>query len=89
MRLTDQSAEYTNINNHLWLCKYIGSASAPAIFQRAIDDILSGIPGVTCYIDDILATGVTDAENLSRLKMVFEKPREYILRLQNDKCGHL
>ena len=36
-----------------------GVNSAPAIFQRTIDQILAGMDGVACYLDDILITADT------------------------------
>ena len=50
-------------------------ASAPAMFQ-VMDKILQGIPGVVCYLDDILVTGRTEEEHLRNLK-------EFLRRLQN------
>ena len=38
-----------------------GFNSAPAIFQRTMDKILSGIDGVACYLDDILITARSTA----------------------------
>ena len=40
-----------------------GIASAPAIFQRAIEVILQGIPHVCVYLDDILITGVNSDDH--------------------------
>ena len=34
-----------------------GISSAPAIFQREMEHLFKGIPGVVVYIDDILITG--------------------------------
>ncbi len=58
-------------------------ASAPAIFQQTMDQILPKLPGVVCFIDDILITGRTEAEHLSNLEAVFEKLKEYGLRLKS------
>ena len=33
-----------------------GIASAPSIFQRTMEQVLQGIDGVLCYLDDILIT---------------------------------
>ena len=38
-----------------------GIASVPGIFQRVMDSLLQGIPGVVVYLDDILVTGPSDA----------------------------
>ncbi len=42
-----------------------GVSSAPGIFQRVMESILKGIPGVTVYIDDILVTTTTDEKHLA------------------------
>lgn len=39
-----------------------GVASAPAIWQQAMDQISQGISGVFCYLDDIIVTGSTMEE---------------------------
>jgi len=36
-----------------------GIFSAPKVFQRQNNDILSGLPGVLCHIDDVLVFGAT------------------------------
>ena len=62
MLLDEESAKYPTINIHLGLYQYnrlpFGVDSALAIFQRAMDQILQGILGVLCYIDDILVLPV-------------------------------
>ena len=59
--LDEESKACVTINTHLGLYRYtrlpFSVASAPAIFQRTMDTLLQGIPGVICYIDDILITG--------------------------------
>eukprot|EP00731_Ephydatia_muelleri_P019518 Em0012g343a len=47
-----------------------GVASAPALFQRAMDSILQGIAGVICCIDDILVTGKDDVQHLQALEQL-------------------
>jgi len=44
-----------------------GISSAPEIFQRQMNEVLSGLPGVLCHIDDILVYGQDAAEHESRL----------------------
>ena len=48
-----------------------GIPSAPGIFQRVMDSLLQGIPGVIVYLDDILVTGPSDREHLVSLREVF------------------
>ena len=58
-----------------------GVASVPAMFQRAMDIILQGIPSVVGYIDDILVSGDTEEQHLDRLEQVLKQLHEYGLRL--------
>ncbi|KAL5515892.1 hypothetical protein EMCRGX_G001137 [Ephydatia muelleri] len=64
-----------------------GVSSAPALFQRAMDTILQGLPGVVCYQDDILVTGKEIEEHLKNLERVFGRLKEFGLRL--TKCKFL
>ena len=90
MVLDEASANCLTINTHLGLFQYtrlpFGVASAPAMFQRAMDLILQGIEGCICYIDDILVTGSTDEEHLERLEEVLKRLKEYGLRVKKNKC---
>ena len=51
-----------------------------------MDTILQGIPQVVCYLDDILVTGVDDAEHLKNLEEVFQRLKHHGLRLKRAKC---
>ena len=59
------------------------------MFQRAMDIVLQGIPGVVCYIDDILVSGDAEEQHLDRLEQVFKRLHEYGLRLKLKKCDFL
>ena len=50
-----------------------GISSAPEVFQRHMNDILSGLPGVLCHVDDILVFGATPEEHDERLRAVIER----------------
>ncbi len=56
------------------------------MFQKVMDQILQGIPGVICYIDDIMVTG---AEHLHNLESVLQRLQEYGGRLKLPKCRFL
>ena len=90
MVLNEELAECLTINTHLGLYQYtrlpFGVASAPAMFQRAMDMILQGVEGVFCYIDDILMMGSTDEEHVERLEKVLQRLQEYELRVKKSKC---
>nr|XP_029719642.1 uncharacterized protein K02A2.6-like [Aedes albopictus] len=63
-----------------------GVASAPAIWQRLMEEILSGIPGVTVFLDDIRVTGPNDQEHLRQLTEVLKRLSAYNMRINIDKC---
>ena len=91
--LDDESRPYVTIKTHRGLYRYTrlpyGIASAPAIFQRVMDTILQGLPGVMCYIDDILVTGANDAEHLKNLEAVLKRLQQYGIHLKRSKCRFL
>ena len=78
------------INTHRGLYRYtrlpFGITTAPSLWQRAMAQVLSGIPNVAYYIDDILITGRTRAEHIENLRMVLRRLREYGLKLKHSKC---
>ena len=63
-----------------------GITSAPEHFQRRMNQILAGMDGVVCLIDDILVYGTTQAEHDQRLMTVLRKIRDAGLTLNKDKC---
>ena len=91
--LDEESKSCVTINTHLGLYRYtrlpFGVASAPAIFQRTMDTLLQGIPGVICYIDDILITGQTESEHLKALDEVLSRLGQSGLRVKKEKCAFL
>ena len=85
--LDEDSRTYVVINTHRGLFQYnrllFGVSSAPGIFQRVMESILNGIPGVVVYI---LVTGATEEEHLAHLKEVLRRLEEAGLRLKRNKC---
>ena len=81
------------VNTHLGLyqCTRLpfGVASAPTIFQKVMDTILQGIPGVICYPDDILVTGSKEAEHLHRLAEVLERLERHGVHVKRAKYAFL
>ena len=90
LQLDDASMPYVTVNTHQGLYQYtrlpFGVASAPAIFQRLMDTILQGVPGVICYIDDILVTGASEEDHLRNLEEVLRRLEEHGFRLKRGKC---
>lgn len=50
-----------------------GISSAPEVFQKRVTQIFGDLPGVSCYIDDILVWGNTKAEHVERLQHVLAR----------------
>jgi len=84
------SKKYTTINTHKGLFQNnrlpYGISSAPGIFQRTMENVLQGIPGVVVRIDDILVTGKTSEEHLSNLEQVLKKLDASGMRIKHKKC---
>ena len=93
IELEEESRQYVTISTHKGLFRYnrlpFGVASAPSIFQRTMDNLLQGIPGVCVYIDDILITGENDEEHLEHLDEVLRRLAEAGMRLKKGKCAYL
>ena len=91
--LDEESSELVTVNTHLGLYRYsrlpFGVASAPAIFQRTMDQLLNSLTGVRCYLDDIIITGKSTEEHLNHLSHVLEQLQDKGFRLRKDKCHFL
>ena len=81
----EESRKLSTINTHRGLYTYnrlvFGIASAPAIWQRAIDQVLQGVPNVQCILDDMIITGKNDQDHLKTLETVFEILKCFGLRV--------
>ena len=58
-----------------------GLCNSPAAFQRLLDYVTKGIPGVSVYIDDIIIYSNTHEEHRKILSSLFDRLRKY-----NIKC---
>ena len=86
MEVEEKSQHLLTITIHKGFYCYrslsFGISSSPVLFQRIMEQILQGIPGVVAFMDDIELTGATDEEHLDRLDQVFQRLEEHGLRLQ-------
>ena len=91
--LDEDSKKYVVINTHKGLFRFnrlpYGISSAPGIFQRVMENLLEGIPGVVVYIDDILITGPTIEQHLKSLDEVLSRLENAGLLLRRVKCKFL
>ena len=90
LQLDDKYRDYLVINTQKGLYEYtrmpFGITSAPAIFQRTMDNLLQGLNNVVVYIDDILITGKSNEEHLSTLDKVLSRLEKAGVRLKRKKC---
>lgn len=93
MELDEDSREMVTLHTHRGLYRYrrlpFGIASAPAIFQQAMEQVLVGLDHVVVYLDDILVTGTSTDDHLKKLSEVFKRLAAVGLRLKKGKCEFL
>lgn len=63
-----------------------GLSSAPSCFQKIMSTILTGIPGVVIYLDDIVVHGPTPALHDEHLHRVLSVLSKHNLTLNEEKC---
>lgn len=65
-----------------------GFTNSPAVYQRAMNNIFQDglYTKVVIYIDDILVFGKTIEELMDNTRWVFDKCREYTVKLKKSKC---
>lgn len=68
-----------------------GLKNSPQIFQEIADTLLNGLQSenISAYIDDIIVPSQNIDEALRKLRLVFERFREYGLTLNPKKCKFL
>ena len=73
-----------------WLVMPFGLKSAPAIFQRKMDDIFRKYNSfVIVYIDDILVFSKNKEEHVSHLKLVFAEFIKHGIVISSKKAQFL
>ena len=93
LKVDESSSKYLTINTTKGLFQRTrlpyGIKTAPLMFQNVMDQVLHGIPGVCCYIDDILITANSEAEHLQRLETVLQRLESHGIRAKQAKCSFM
>ena len=93
LKLDAHSQKFVVINTHKGLFRFtwlpFGISSAPRIFQKTMETLLRGIPGVSVFIDDILISCETQAEHLESLEEVLMRLASVGLSVKRSKCKFL
>ena len=89
----EESLKYLTVNTHKGMFKVtrlpFGISSAPGIFQRLMDCVVGDIPGVACYVDDIVVTGAEESEHIATVQKVLERLRKAGLKVKPEKCAFM
>jgi predicted aspartyl protease len=83
-----KTAMSTKFGSYEWLVMPFGLTSAPATFQRLMNQVLQPLLNVcvVVYLDDILVFSDTEEEHLKHLDQVFELLAKSKLYTQVSKC---
>ncbi len=76
----------TPFGRHAFKRLPFGLHSAPEVFHKYMIQMIDGIEGTMCYIDDILVSGKTKEEHDARLRQVLDAARKYNVKLNRSKC---
>ena len=87
----EESREALTINTHRGLFRPtrlpFGLSSSPGVFQRIMDGLLAGLPGVCVYLDDIIVTGRNQEEHQENVRRVLQKLKNAGFKLKKKKCA--
>ena len=88
--LTDESKLLTTFITPFGRFAYnrlpFGITSAPEFYQRQVSQILEGLPGVVCLLDDIVISGRNTEEHDARLRATLNKLADAGITLNKAKC---
>lgn len=89
MDVCEKDRELLTLNTHKRFYRstrlMYGIASASAIWQREMENILHDISGVSVYLNDIKITGPDDETHLKRLEKVLQRLADANIRINEDK----
>lgn len=88
---SQKTAFSTEAGHYEFLRMPFGLKTAPATFQRTMDNVLRGLQGLHClvYMDDIIVYSTSLQEHLNDLRTVFDRLRATNLKVQLDKSEFL
>ena len=90
LKLDEESSYLTTFISPFGRFRYLrlpyGISSAPEHFQRRVKEILEGLEGVVCLVDDIVVYGTNQAIHDDRLRKVLHRLQENKVTLNAKKC---
>ena len=93
-KMAQESQQYTafmvgNLGFYEFTCMPFGLYNAPTTFQHLMQNTLGELNLTYCmiYLDDVIVFGHMEKEHLECLHVVFERFREFNLKLKSSKCS--
>jgi len=90
LELDEEAQVFSTINTCKGLFRYsrlnFGLASAPAIFQMVMDQVLQGVERTCCYLDDILISARSEQEHDKLLTEVLRRLFKHGIVVNPKKC---
>ena len=86
-----KTAFCTKYGLYEYLTMPMGMTNSPAVFQRLMELVLTGLQWHTCliYLDDVLVFGSNFDEHMQRVEQILLRIREAGLKLKPEKCQFL
>ena len=66
-----------------------GVALAPALWQRTMDQVLHGLSGCFCMLDDMIIAGSSEPQHSANLRAVLSRLKEYGLKSNKKSASFL
>ena len=89
LKLSETSSYLTTFNTPFGRYRFtrlpFGLVSAQDEFQRKMDEVFEGLPGVTPLIDDVIVSGRTRKEHDVNLRAALDRARDKNLKLNPEK----
>ena len=90
IELDEEAKKLAIINTHRGLYKMhrlqMGMKNSSAIFQRCMETMLKGLPGIIVYQDDVMVFAESRTQLKKRVKQLYEKLREHNVTVNKEKC---
>ncbi|XP_041767811.1 uncharacterized protein K02A2.6-like [Anopheles merus] len=90
LEVDDDSKKLLTINTHRGLFRFNrlapGVKSASGVFQRVVDGMITDIPGVRSFIDDVIVFGKDISSHATSLNLLFQRLKEYGFHVKAEKC---
>lgn len=80
------TAFITPFGHYYFIKLPFGICSAPEYFQRKMSQILDGLEGTLCHMDNVLVYGRNQGEHDDRLTRVLQRIKDASLMLNKGKC---